>query len=206
MRSWEGNLSTVVSGCVILSRAAARVQAEGAARRAANWVLLKSVGAVAAARVAQEGRILPTTDGPMNQTQINLVQQSFAQASRIGPHVAATFYAELFAIDPSLRALFKGDILIQAEKLWTMLSHVVAHLAEPEVMETAARELAIRHLRYGVEAHHYAAVGTALLRTLRHELGASFTGEARAAWIAAYRHLSDTMRAAAYGPGAERGV
>jgi hemoglobin-like flavoprotein len=46
-----------------------------------------------------------------------------------------------------------------------------------------------------VEAHHYGLVGTALLRTLRHELGSEFTNETRAAWVAAYAFLADEMRA-----------
>jgi hemoglobin-like flavoprotein len=51
-----------------------------------------------------------------------------------------------------------------------------------------------------VEARHYAQVGTALMRTLKHELGAEFTPEARAAWNAAYMLLAETMIEAAYAP------
>jgi nitric oxide dioxygenase len=42
-------------------------------------------------------------------------------------------------------------------------------------------------------------VGTALMRTLRHELGADLTPDTRAAWAVAYQMLSDVMREAAYG-------
>ena len=140
----------------------------------------------------------------MNQVQIELVQRTFAQASRIAPHLASTFYAELFAIEPSLRPMFKGDMVAQGQKLMTMLAYLVDHLADPTVIEPAARELAVRHVGYGVETHHYAMAGTALLRTLQHELGRDFTPEARAAWGAAYRHLAAVMRDAAYKP--ERGM
>lgn len=136
----------------------------------------------------------------MDQRQIELVQRSFARAAKHGPHVAATFYAELFTIDPSLRALFRGDMIVQGQKLMTMLEQVVTALSEPDAVLLVARELAVRHVAYGVEPHHYALVGTALLRTLRHELGAEFTAETRAAWATAYQLLSDVMREAAYGP------
>lgn len=135
----------------------------------------------------------------MNQRQVELVQRSFARASRIGAHVAATFYSELFAIEPPLRALFKGDMIVQGEKLMTMLGQVVANLDLPETIVPVARALAVRHVAYGVENHHYAVVGTALMRTLRHELGSDFTPETRAAWIDAYQMLSDVMCEAAYG-------
>ena len=135
----------------------------------------------------------------MEQRQIDLIQLTFARAAKIGPHVAATFYSELFAIEPSLRSLFKGDMVAQGEKLMSMLGHIVDGLNQPETILPAARELAIRHVGYGVEAHHYIMVGTALMRTLRHELGAELTPEGRVAWASAYQMLSDVMREAAYG-------
>ncbi len=137
----------------------------------------------------------------MTPTQVDLVQTSFARAAKIGPHVAATFYAELFAIAPDVRALFKRDMIVQGEKLMKMLGQVVDGLTTPDTMLPIARELAVRHLAYGVKAEHYDAVGTALLRTLRHEIGADFTSDMRAAWIAAYRVLSSAMIEAAYGRG-----
>jgi nitric oxide dioxygenase len=135
----------------------------------------------------------------MDHRQIELVQMTFARAAKIGPHVAATFYSELFAIEPALRPMFKGDMVAQGEKLMAMLGQIVAGLNQPETILSSARELALRHVDYGVEAHHYVMVGTALMRTLRHELGAELTPEARAAWAAAYQLLSDVMREAAYG-------
>ena len=84
-------------------------------------------------------------------------------------------------------------------KLMSMLEYVVTRLDHPESMLPEVRALAVRHIDYGVESHHYATAGTALLRTLRHELGADFTPETRAAWVEAYQLLSDEMREAAYG-------
>ncbi|MBI3437755.1 MAG: hemin receptor [Proteobacteria bacterium] len=135
----------------------------------------------------------------MNEQQIQLVQETFARARRLGPHVAATFYAELMTIDPSIRAMFKGDMVVQGEKLMNMLGAVVDGLRAPQSILPTACALAVKHLDYGVEAKHYAMVGTALLRTLKHELGQNFTQEMREAWGAAYQFLADAMIAAAYG-------
>lgn len=136
----------------------------------------------------------------MNPNQIALVQSSFEQAARIAPHFAATFYAELFALDPSLRGLFKNDMIAQGQKLMQTLAVIVSSLDQGEAPE--ARELAIRHLEYGVTRAHYRLVELALMRTLKHELGPSFTPEAREAWAAAYAELSKTMIEAAYPPAA----
>jgi len=135
----------------------------------------------------------------MDQRQIDLVRQSFARAEKIAPHVAATFYTELFVIDPTLKPLFTGDMVTLGRKLMDMLHRVVGALDAPETISAEVEALALRHLAYGVEPHHYNSAGIALLRTLQHELGADFTPETRAAWSVAYRTLSDTMRAAAYG-------
>jgi hemoglobin-like flavoprotein len=75
----------------------------------------------------------------MTPDQIDLVQHTFARAAKIAPHLASTFYAELFAIDPSLRALFKTDMIAQGQKLMTMLGQVVDHLDRPETMLPIAR-------------------------------------------------------------------
>jgi nitric oxide dioxygenase len=79
---------------------------------------------------------------------------------------------------------------------------VVDGLANTSTLLPAVQALAINHLNYGVEARHYALVGTALMRTLRHELGADFTLEAREAWSAAFQLLSQAMCEAAYGEAA----
>jgi hemoglobin-like flavoprotein len=140
----------------------------------------------------------------MDHKQVELIQNTFAKAAKIAPHLAATFYAELFAIAPTLRPMFKGDVILQGEKLMTMLGQIVSGLDEPEKILPIVQALGRGHVGYGVEASHYALVGTALMRALRHELGAEFTPEARAAWAEAYQFLCDAMCEAAYGPPAAR--
>jgi nitric oxide dioxygenase len=135
----------------------------------------------------------------MTPQQVALVQQSFQKAANLGEAVADIFYAELFAIDPHLRAMFKSDMREQGRKLLATLAYVVNGLDRPETVIPAAQKLAIKHVDYGVTARHYTLVGNALLRTLSKGLGPDFTPETRTAWIAAYKTLADVMRAAAYG-------
>lgn len=134
----------------------------------------------------------------MEPNQIKLVQDSFAKVAPLGDAVAEIFYGELFAIDPSLKSMFKGDMKQQGRKLLTALTMVVRGLDKPETIVPAAEKLAIKHLDYGVTYRHYTLVGNALLRTLKKGLGEDFTPETRKAWIAAYQLLADVMRAAAY--------
>lgn len=135
----------------------------------------------------------------MNADQITLVQQSFEKAATLGDKVAEIFYAELFAIDPSLRTMFKGDMKEQRRKLLSALALVVRSLDAPEKIIAPVQKLAVKHLDYGVTPIHYTYVGNALLRTLKKGLGPDFTPELCEAWVEAFRTLATIMKQAAYG-------
>lgn len=140
----------------------------------------------------------------MNAHQISLVQQSFEKAAVLGEKVAEIFYAELFAIDPSLRTMFSGNMREQHQKLLSALALVVRSLHTPEKIVGPVQKLAVKHLDYGVRPEHYTYVGNALLRTLKKGLGADFTPELRGAWIEAFSTLANIMKQAAYGDSAVR--
>jgi len=140
----------------------------------------------------------------MTEAGVELVQRSLERAVKIAPHLTRTFYSELFAIDPALRPMFKSDMIAQAEKLMIMLADVVDSLGDDDALDAKVRDLAVRHASYGVQAHHFQPVGVALLRALRHELGAEFTPELRAAWASGYQRIADAMCKAAYGVSAPR--
>jgi hemoglobin-like flavoprotein len=129
----------------------------------------------------------------MTPQQIALVQQSFAKVLPIREQAAALFYDRLFAIDPSARPLFRGDIKAQGGKLMAAIAAVVKALDHIDTILDDLRGMARRHDRYGVQETHYASVGEALLWTLEQGLGADFTPDLRVAWAAAYRLLSETM-------------
>jgi hemoglobin-like flavoprotein len=99
--------------------------------------------------------------------------------------------------DPELRALFKGDMLQQGERLMSMIGTAVQLLDQPQTLLPALRGLGKRHGGYGVRDSHYATVGGALLATLDAGLGAEFTPEVREAWTAMYAIVSREMIAAA---------
>ena len=129
----------------------------------------------------------------MDSRRIALVQDSFAQIIPLPDETAAFFYDRLFAIAPDVRPLFKGDMAKQGRKLVMTLATIVNGLDRLDRIMPAARELAIRHVRYGVKEKHYDQVGRALLDTLRAKLGAAFDSETEAAWAEAYQLLSNVM-------------
>ncbi|WP_179379070.1 globin domain-containing protein [Jannaschia marina] len=126
------------------------------------------------------------------------VRRSWAQIAGDPDAAARLFYAKLFRIDPSTKPLFVGDPVLQGRKLMQTLSFVVDHLDDEGRLMPAARDLAVRHVGYGVVAEQYASVGAALIETLARLIGPDFSTEDRAAWAETYRALSDAMIAAAY--------
>jgi nitric oxide dioxygenase len=130
----------------------------------------------------------------MSPSQIDLVQASFAEVKPIAATAAELFYQRLFAMDPSLRALFKGDMPRQGQMLMSMIGAAVAGLRNLETLAPVVRQLGARHVGYGVQPQHYQTVGGALLWTLERGLGDRFTPEVREAWAAAYELLAEVMQ------------
>lgn len=135
----------------------------------------------------------------MKTAQIDLVQASFKRVVPIADQAAEIFYARLFEIAPEVKPFFKGDMKAQGKKLMTMLGVVVNGLRNLDSILPAARNLAIGHVNYGVEAAHYQPVGEALIYTLEQGLGDDFDDDTKAAWLQAYGLLSGFMIESAYG-------
>ena len=129
--------------------------------------------------------------------QIALVQSTWKEVEPIAEQAATLFYTKLFELDPSLKLLFKTDMRDQGNKLMQMIATAVSGLHNLEAIIPAAQQLGERHAGYGVEAHHYDTVSTALLWTLEQGLGEAFTDEIQQAWSAVYAVLANTMKSAA---------
>jgi nitric oxide dioxygenase len=133
----------------------------------------------------------------VNATQQGLVQTTFAKLAVMPEVAGALFYERLFATSPSFRPLFKNDMRIQGVKLMAMLAMVVYNLPEPRQISPAIRDLALRHVDYGVKAAHYDALREALLWTLEQVLAEDLTPDVREAWTVCYDELAGEMKAAA---------
>ena len=129
--------------------------------------------------------------------KIARVQQTFAVIAPIADDAAALFYRRLFELDPSLKAMFRGDMTEQRRKLMQMLTAAVKGLNNLDRLVPVVEELGRRHAGYGVADAHYNTVGEALLWTLEKGLGKDFTPEVKDAWATVYGLLATTMQNAA---------
>lgn len=132
-------------------------------------------------------------DGPINQADIDLVQQSFMRIEPILMVVGRTFYERLFEMNPELQKMFTGDMEAQGERFLDMIGAAVTGLDDLEALVPVVQQLGARHRKYGVETSHYGAVAEALIWTLEQGLADAFTPEIRTAWVNVYGVLAETM-------------
>jgi hemoglobin-like flavoprotein len=133
----------------------------------------------------------------MTPRQIAFVQGSWQEILAVPETAAELFYLRLFALDPSLQPMFKGEMREQGRKLIAMMSVAVNGLARIETLVPVIEALGRRHADYGVKDEHYASVAVALLWALERALRDRFTPEVKDAWTAAYGLLAATMQGAA---------
>ncbi|CUH75608.1 globin family protein [Tropicibacter naphthalenivorans] len=139
----------------------------------------------------------------MDDTQITLIQDSFAKVVPIKDTAAEIFYADLFETAPEVKPYFaNADMAEQGNKLMATLAVVVNGLRDLGAIVPVAEKLAVRHVDYGVQAEDYAKVGASLLRTLEKGLGDAWTLDLQVAWADACGILSGVMTTAAYGDAA----
>lgn len=130
----------------------------------------------------------------MTDREISLIKNSWKLLQQMDPHqIGNIFYSRLFLQMPSLRTMFKPSMKDQYIKFVDMLNQIVVNLDRLDELNENIRQLAIRHVDYGVEPLHYKLVGDALLWTLAKGLGNNWTEEMSSAWSTCYTLLSDTM-------------
>ncbi|WP_189799560.1 globin domain-containing protein [Tateyamaria sp. syn59] len=130
--------------------------------------------------------------------KVDIIRSTWAQAAASPEETARVFYSTLFQIAPQNEPLFRNDLAAQGEKLMETLGFVVDHLDDEDTWIPAAKDLAIRHVAYGVKAEDYDSVGSALIQTFETLMGDTFSTQAKATWIEVYSELSKQMIEAAY--------
>lgn len=134
----------------------------------------------------------------MTPEKIALVRSSWQQVLPIKDTAAQLFYGQLFELDPSLRSMFKGDMVEQGRKLMAIINTAVNSLDNLGPILGTVEDMGRRHVAYGVTEAHYDTVGSALIWTLGKGLGEQFTPAVKDAWVETYATLASAMKQAAY--------
>lgn len=112
--------------------------------------------------------------------------------------IADLCYSRFFELAPDARDLFPNDMERQRIKLMDMIAALVGSLDQRALFQSIVTHSGRHHARFGVQPTQYAALGEALMWSLEHKFGASFTPELRESWRALYATVQiEMLRAAA---------
>ncbi len=126
------------------------------------------------------------------------LKANFAEVAGHGPDVVAQyFYSYLFLRYPETRDMFPPSMAKQRDRLVGALVRIVTNVDNVGELVPYLEDLGRDHRKFGALAAHYPAVGEALITTLRHFSGDSWTDKLHADWAAAYGIVADTMSTAA---------
>ncbi|WP_234318184.1 globin domain-containing protein [Streptomyces sp. NRRL S-244] len=130
---------------------------------------------------------------------MRILKSSFAVVERRAEHAVKYFYSHLFWHNPGIRELFPAsaeDMERQRDRLFAVLTHVVAHL-DDESLLPYLHDLGRDHRKFLAGPEHYAALGASLLAALARTCGESWTPTVEKAWSEAYQVIADAMMAGA---------
>lgn len=142
-----------------------------------------------------------STNQDANQQRQEDHQLLVASLVRIAPYsrgLAISFYADLFAADIELRALFPARLEPQYDRMQTFLTFLADHYDDPEQLMPVVTRLGADHVGYGAEPVDYPVFVGILLTVLARYLGVQWPMY-RDAWTRALLFVVDTMLAAAGG-------
>lgn len=85
------------------------------------------------------------------------------------------FYERLFEVYPHMKALFKGEISQQGQKLVNVLTLIVSKMDKIDHIREEVKSLAHRHVKYQVKPDYYLPFINLLLHVLEEKMGEKWT-------------------------------
>ncbi|USD65889.1 globin domain-containing protein [Vibrio sp. SCSIO 43136] len=129
----------------------------------------------------------------LTEQELQRIQANYALIEQDSAAFSQIFYQKLFALDPSLRSLFRNDIKIQGRKLMAMLELAVRDHQDMAMLVPMLHQLAERHNDYQVKKSHFKHLNTAVQAALSEYLGERLTEQDAKAWRTLFQFLADTM-------------
>ena len=135
----------------------------------------------------------------LSDDEIDILRDSLSYLQENKELAVSVFYENLFEVDPKLRPMFGEDLDEQSNKALFAFGAIVAQIHDLEVCREMTRELAVRHVAYGVQPEHYASVGAAVIKTVEMVMGDGMSSEIAVSWQKAYDAVAAVMIETAYG-------
>src|SRR6266496_673669 len=148
---------------------------------------------------------LPAPNSPADAVR-NPAQVSFWLLEPVADAAMTYFYAQLFAMDTEIRAMFPAAMDLQRRRFFEALGRIAdakQSQADRDRLVPYLQELGRAHRRFGVRERHYEVFRRALLATLQRFAAPRWNETAKHAWEMAYNHAATIMIEAAKDDAAE---
>ena len=137
----------------------------------------------------------------------NPAQVSFWLLEPVADAAMTYFYAQLFAMDTEIRAMFPAAMDVQRRRFFAALGRIAACSGrarqDRDRLVPYLRELGRAHRKFGVRERHYEVFRRALLATLQRFAAPRWNETAKHAWEMAFNHAATIMIEAAKDDAAE---
>jgi hemoglobin-like flavoprotein len=128
------------------------------------------------------------------ELDLHALETSFDLIAPRGEELIDEFYARLFQTSPAVMPLFAGtDMQRQKAMLLGTLVLLRKSLRDLDAIVPTLRKLGARHVAYGAQPEHYAAVGAALIGAMAAIAGPAWLPTHETAWRQAYAIVAATM-------------
>jgi NAD(P)H-flavin reductase/hemoglobin-like flavoprotein len=136
----------------------------------------------------------------------NPAQVSFWLLEPAADAAMTYFYAQLFAMDAEIRAMFPAAMDVQRRRVFEALSRIAAAQQSQESRDRLVpylQELGRAHRKFGVRQRHYEVFRRALIATMQRFAAPRWNETAKHAWETAFNHAAAIMIEAADSDAAE---
>jgi NAD(P)H-flavin reductase len=141
-----------------------------------------------------EGFPVPSSPGDAVR---NPAQDSFWLLEPTADAAMTYFYAQLFAIDSEIGAMFPAAMDVQRKRFFQALARIAAGQDDPDTLTGYLAALGRAHRKFGVRERHYETFRRALLATLHRFAADGWNAAAQQAWETAFDHAAAIMTEAA---------
>jgi hemoglobin-like flavoprotein len=125
---------------------------------------------------------------------VQALETSFDLVAPRGEELIDEFYARLFEAAPAVMPLFRAtDMRRQKAMLLSTLVLLRKSLRDLDAIVPTLRKLGARHVAYGAQPEHCAAVGAALIGAMAAIAGPAWLPSHETAWQQAYAIVAATM-------------
>jgi hemoglobin-like flavoprotein len=125
---------------------------------------------------------------------LDALETSFDLVAPKGDDLMRIFYADLFAVAPSVKPMFAGaDMPRQRAMLLSALVLLRKSLRDLEPVVPALKRMGARHVGYGARPEHYPVVGEVLIGAMAQVAGPAWEPRFTDAWAAAFAIVAGAM-------------